>query len=86
MTSGFIHAMPCPFHTNCLTATHCFVEKISVICCDYDLFSSRCGESSKYLPFNFNHAMEKLWNISYEIAVIIFDSFSRKSGKLQKIV
>jgi len=31
-------------------------------------------------------AAEKLLNISYEIAVIIFDSFARKSRKLQKIV
>lgn len=32
------------------------------------------------------NAMRKLQNILYKIVVIFFDGFSRKSGKLQKIV
>lgn len=32
------------------------------------------------------NAVERLLNISCEIAVIMFDSFARKSTKLQKIV
>lgn len=32
------------------------------------------------------NAVRKLWNTSYKIVVIFFDSFSTKNGKLQKIV